>query len=150
MDSSEPSRELIEEVNRLKCTEAWKHAFGDPYEGNPDLGSHLFKRFADFRDALWQVHYQDLSQEDQRMLDEETHPSFKHEWLTRALPYLEELKQRLAGVEYITDVGIGAYHGDTLVLQVQLSRLVPWTEYRRHIPELFRGFMVFVVPPSDA
>jgi hypothetical protein len=144
------SKQLMDEGEKFKCIEAWTEEFGDPLRNPMDVGSDLFERFTAFRDALWQLHYRALSTEDQRLLDTGMHPSLEHSRINEALPFVRDLKQELLGLDYVKDVGVGVYHGDTLVLQVNLSRLVSWKEYRAHIPQLFRGFMVFVVPPIDA
>jgi hypothetical protein len=44
-------------------------------------------------------------------------------------------------------VELGAHHGDTTVFTVRMKRRVPWREYRLVVPELFRGFQVFVASP---
>lgn len=148
MEDNEPSQELIAHVHRFKCTEAWIEEFGDPFKAERDYNPDLLSRFAAFRSAMFQVHYRALSDDDRRSLDDETHPSYKHEWVEKARPYADDLKKNLSGIDYVEDVGVGAYHGDTVVLQVRLTKPVTWQEYRKHIPELFRGFMVFVVLPT--
>lgn len=81
------------------------------------------------------------------MLDDGTHPSCSWDFIERAIPYLTALQEHLAGVEFVQGVELGAHHGDTTVFTVRMKRRVPWREYRPVVPELFRGFQVFVAPP---
>ena len=104
---------------------------------------------ADLRSLLWEKHFRSLPPEEQRCINEGTHPSFSSAFASEAAKYAESLQNALSPLDYVANVSLGAYHGDELVLTVWLKRQVPWSEYRMRIPELFRGFQVFVGPPAE-
>jgi hypothetical protein len=118
---------------------------------SPDEQSAIYHRhaaqIADVREALWDRHHASLPEAERAMLDDDTHPSYSWGFAERAMPYRAALEEQLAGVDFVGSVSLDGYHGDTLVLTVRLTRSVPWQEYRRVVPELFRGFQVLVAPP---
>jgi hypothetical protein len=83
-------------------------------------------------------------------LDANAHPSCSWSLAEKAKPYLEDLRAQLAGGGFVAKVEMSHYHGDTIVFTVSLSQYLRWREYRKVIPEFYRGFQVFVVGPSAA
>lgn len=138
-------RERIRDVDHFSCTEEWEEVRG---EADPVASPKLWLERVDLRNLLWEKHYQSLPSREKKLLDEGTHPSLSWRFAEQAAAYAESLRNTLSSVNYVEGVALGEYHGDALVLTVSLSKSVPWREYRAHVPELFRGFQVYVVHPS--
>ena len=81
-------------------------------------------------------------------MDANTHPSSSWNLAEEAKPYLEELMAQVAGSGFVTKIGMSYYDGNTIVFAVWLNRDLHWHDYRKMIPEFYRGFQVFVVGPS--
>jgi N-glycosidase YbiA len=138
-------RGRIRNVDRFFCSEEWEAVRG---EADPVASPKLWSERVDLRDLLWQKHFQLLPPNEQKLLNEGTHPSVSCRFPEQAAAYAESLKNALSSVDYVADVTLDAYHGDMLVLTVRLNKTVSWQEYRAHVPELFMGFQVFVAPLS--
>ncbi len=138
-------RERLRKVDGFSCTEEWEEARGIT---DNDVSLKLLSERVDLRTIVWEKHFQSLPPAEQKLLKSDNHPSLSSRFARQAANYCELLKNTLASVDYVTDVTLGAYHGDMLVLTVQLNKKVSWQEYRADIPELFMGFQVFVMQPQ--
>jgi N-glycosidase YbiA len=140
-------RERIRKVDNFNCIEEWETASECT---GLDVSPDLLSERADLRELLWEKHFQSLSRKEQKLLNEGIHPSQSSRFAKEAIAYANELRDSLSSVGYVQDVTADVYHGDTLVLTAWLKKSLPWQTYRKHIPELFRGFQVFVAsaPPE--
>jgi N-glycosidase YbiA len=115
-------RERIRSVDRFSCTEEGEAVRGD---ADPVASPELWSERVDLRDLLWEKHFQSLPPKEQKLLNEGAHPSLSWRFADQAAAYAEALKEDLSSVDYVAEVTLGAYHGDTLVLTVWLNRTAP-------------------------
>ena len=140
-----------EEYADVSCLEEWLERKG----WSTDLTEEEQKRleggfvgeYSDARAAMWRRDYESLDPADKALLDNETHPSYSWDRAAEAQTYLKELQRKLAAAEFVAGVTMSRYHGNTIVFTVYLTRDLPWREYRKVIPEFFRGFQVFALNP---
>jgi hypothetical protein len=131
--------------------EAWAAGVGLPADWtmNPDQAQRdvWWKQFAELKQHLWQKHLSTLTHEEQQQFKDGTHPSLRHEYADRALPFCKLLEADLAKGGLAAVVKIGYYHMNRIVLSAYLSELpaggLPGS------PWLFRGFEVKAVRASE-
>jgi hypothetical protein len=111
------------------------------------LEAEFIGEYANVKEVLWQRHYQSLNSTEKVLLDAGTHPSDTWDYAEQAKPYLEELRGKIAKAGLVADVTMDCYHGNTIVFTVRLSGDMHWREYRKAVPEFYRGFQVFVKRP---
>ena len=130
--------------------EAWAAGIGLPADWmkhpNQAQRNVWWKQFAELKQHLWQKHLSTLTQEEQRQLKDGTHPSLRHEYEERALPFCKLLEAELERQGLKSVVKIGFYHMDRIVLSTYLSELPPGG--LPGSPWLFRGFEVKAVRAS--
>ena len=133
----------------VSCVEEWLERKGWSTaltEGEQKrLEDQFVGEYADVRAAMWKRHYDALDPKEQALLNDETHPSCSWDRAADAEEYLKDFRHKLAAVKFIGGISMGHYHANTIVFTVSLTEELPWREYRKVIPEFFRGFQVFVV-----
>ena len=143
-----------EKYRDISCLEEWLEgkgwSLGLPIAEQERLEAGFGAEYGNVRAALWERHYLSLDSAERALLDADTHPSCSWNFAEEAKSYLEELRAQIAGSGFITEVEMSYYHGNTIVFTVWLNRNLSWREYRKVIPEFYRGFQVFVVGPSGA
>lgn len=130
--------------------EAWAKGAGlpDDWTNHPDkaLRDLWWKHFAELKQHLWQNHLLTLTHEEQQQFKDGTHPSLRHEYAERALPFCKLLEADLARNGLTSVVKLGYYHMDRIVLSAYFSELpsggLPGS------PWLFHGFEVKAVRAS--
>ena len=124
--------------------EAWAAGIGLPedWTKHPDQAQRAiwWAQFAELKQHLWQKHLLTLTHEEQQQFKDGTHPSLRHEYAERALPFCKLLEEDLARNGLAAVVKIGYYHMDRIVLSAFLSELPPGG--LPGSPWLFRGFEV--------
>jgi hypothetical protein len=137
-----------EQYAEISCLEQWLESKGwslDLHGAEQNrLEAEFVGEYANVRAALWERHYRSLDATERARLDSETHPSYSWDLAAEAKPYLEELRSKVTGTGFVKDVTMDCYHGNTIVFTVRLSRDMHWREYRKAVPEFYRGFQVFV------
>jgi len=138
-----------EDYTDVSCVEDWLERKGWskdlPDEEQRRVEDKFIGEYSNVRAAMWKRHYESLDPADKASLDNETHPSYSWDRAAEAEIYLNEFRNKLGAAEFIANVTMAHYHGDTIVFTVSLNRDLSWREYRKVIPEFFRGFQVFVV-----
>lgn len=139
------------EYEDISCLEEWLEDKGWSLdlegEKQQRLEAEFMGEYSDVRAALWQRHYRSLDPLERALLDAETHPSCSWQRAEEAKAYLEGLRSKLADTGFVADVTMDCYHGNTIVFTVRLSKNLHWREYRKAVPEFYRGFQVFVTRP---
>lgn len=124
--------------------EAWAAGVGlpDDWTKHPDQAKRnvWWKQYAELKQHLWQKHLSTLTHEEQQQFKDGTHPSLRHEYAERALPFCKLLEAELARNGITSVVKIGYYHMDRIVLSAYLSELPPGG--LPGSPWLFRGFEI--------
>jgi hypothetical protein len=124
--------------------EAWAEGEKLPEDwtkhGDPQRRDQWWTEYAELKQHLWANHIESLSEEERKSFADGTHPSLRHEFRERALPYTGELARELARLGYSADVTLVFYHLDRIVLLAALDRTPPGG--LRGVPWLFRGFEI--------
>ena len=107
--------------------------------------------YGELQRFLFAKHLESLPEAEQQEYRAGTHPSQSHRFRDRALPIAQQLQEELARRGYVTEVEIGFYHLDRIVLSAELSRW-PNEEEWPSWPWFFRGFEVMygLVPSSES
>ena len=115
---------------------------------NAELRDRYITEYGELRRHLFAKHSATLSPDDQRKLNDGTHPSQSHSFATDAEPYCQLLDSHLRSIGIVPhEIVLGWYHMDRIVLTVYLDdSQVPGDTKP---PWLFQGFEVFYVPRSD-
>ena len=131
--------------------EAWAAGNGLPkdWTKHPNQAQRdvWWQQFAELKEHLWQKHVSTLSPEEQQQFKDGTHPSLRHEYAERALPFCKLLEAELERKGLMSVVKIGYYHMDRLVLSVYLSDFPP--AGLPGSPWFFRGFEVKAIRASE-
>ena len=137
-----------EEYSDVSCIEQWLERRGWSFDLPEEEQERLEKGFGDeygkVRSAMWERHYESLNRAEQALLDTGAHPSFSSDRAAVAENYLTEFR-KFAKADFVARIEMSPYHGNTIVFTAWLTRHLSWREYRKVIPEFFRGFQVFVV-----
>jgi hypothetical protein len=124
--------------------EAWATGIGlpDDWTKHPDQAQRnvWWKQYAELKQHLWQKHLSTLTHEEQQQFKDGTHPSLRHEYAERALPFCKLLEADLERRGLMSVVKIGYYQMDRIVLSAYLSELPPGG--LPGSPWLFRGFEI--------
>jgi hypothetical protein len=130
----------------------WLERKGWSLDLNPEaqvrLEAQFISELAEVRAALWKRHYRSLTSAEKAMLDDDTHPSCSGDRATEAESYLKEFRKVVDTSGFVSRVTMDGYHGNTIVFTVHLNRCLHWRDYRKYIPEFYRGFQVFVTAPD--
>jgi hypothetical protein len=130
---------------RYNSVREWARCEGIPFPVSevPDekLRSKYFDKYFELRKHLFNEHLKTLSPEELCQINNGQHPSQSHSRIQTAKEYAKELRLTLKEIGSITDVIVGVYHGDRLVLDVLAKKRLT-DEQETKIPEFFRGFEV--------
>ena len=99
-----------------------------------------FDALAFIRKELFDIHIKQLSDEEQKLISDNNHPSFSHKFDKEAEKYVKMLKDELTNLDYVEDVVLGYYHCDRLILSIKLSYNPGDEEIDKSLPWLFHGF----------
>jgi hypothetical protein len=102
----------------------------------------VIRQFGELRQHLFGEHVRTLPPVERSLLSANRHASQSHDRTKEAERYAERLREHLGGLPFIKAVGLGAYHGDRLVLVVEISPEARQAEVESHIPAFFFGFEV--------
>jgi hypothetical protein len=129
---------------RYSSLEAWFEGerLTDPLfkTASPEERDRRIAEYAELRRHLFAKHIKTLSAEEQRQFEQGTHPSQSHRYAERAEPFAGVLQGYLEDLGFISDVCLGWYHMDRIVLTAALE--TDPGERRSQLPWLFRGFEV--------
>lgn len=134
------------DLSNISCSEEWYEVSGWTSESE-DYGK--LKELAEVRSRLFEESLEGLSKEEREMIEKGEDPFSNGENYEEAVSYSKEFVDRLKAIEYVGDVTIDYYHGNTLVLTVHLKLPINWRVYRKEIPEVWKGVPVFVLPSSE-
>jgi hypothetical protein len=130
------------DISLFKCTEEWLEAIGFP---NGNLPMERIHELGEWRSHLWDEHYRTLSPEDRDLLDSDLHPCLDADRYDEALDFTKAFRESMEALDFVERVSLDLYHGNSLVLTVILNRKMHWKQYRKEIPELYRGVPVFTL-----
>ncbi len=104
------------------------------------------RAFVDQRDQALENHIKSLSSTEQEFFETGTHPSFSHSFRSDAEPYATALDKDLRDQCLKAAVSIGLFHGDEIVLNVELNE----NEFKaadivKRIPLFYHGFKVKII-----
>lgn len=115
---------------------------GFAHEPDPELRDRYIRQYGELRRHLYARHMLTLSAEDQTAINDGHHPSQSHRFADDALPYCELLQRHLESLGLtVTDVQLGWYHMDRIVLSVETPEILNAARFRT-LPWLFQGFEV--------
>ena len=130
---------------KYSSVEQWMEAENIPKNfvmiNNDELRDKYITQYAELREHLYAEHVKSLPSEDQRLIESGNHPSQKHSLAHEAEKYATNLKNELCGLVYINDISVGLYHGDRVIISVEVDEKTTKEEINR-IPWLYRGFEV--------
>jgi hypothetical protein len=129
---------------RYPSLEAWLKGEGltEPFSANADPveRDRRITEYGELRRHLFAKHIKTLSPEEQRQFDEGAHPSQSHRFADRAEPFVALLREHLASLGFRSNVSVGWYHFDRIVLSADLE--ADPGPRRSELPWLFRGFEI--------
>jgi hypothetical protein len=120
----------------LEMPEGWTS------EPEPKKAEIYFGRFRQWREDVYRRHTATLSASERDSLDAGSHPSQSHSRQVEALVYADDLMVdlRCRGVDFVTEVRIGLYHGDRLILTMVVDAAVEEQVVLSSLPCYYRGF----------
>jgi hypothetical protein len=103
--------------------------------------------YGELRQHLFARHIQTLSRKEQSEFKQGTHPSQSHRFADRAEPFTRLLREHLAALGFSSQVSLGWYHMDRIVLAADLND--DPGERQHELPWLFHGFEIkYNWPPA--
>lgn len=108
---------------------------------DPAERDRRMREYGELQRYLFARHLETLSDEEYRDYQAGTHPSQAHRFSARAEPIARQLREVLAGRGYVTEVKVGFYHMDRIVLSAELPQWPSEDEWLTW-PRFFRGFEV--------
>lgn len=130
------------DLSKISCSEEWHEISGWSSESE-DHGK--LKELAEVRTRLFEESLEGLSEKERAVIEKGADPFSKAEKYEEAVIYAKEFVKRLKTIEYVDEVTIDHYHGNTLVLTAHISKPVNWRIYRKEIPEVWKGVPVFIM-----
>ena len=108
----------------------------------PDLEERnkQIKLFEKFRWKLFEGHLETLSSEERNSFKKNSHPSQSHKFKEKAQGVLKDLKKDLESFSFVKDAKLGFYHGDRIVLSIELNENCDFEECYKKLPWLYKGF----------
>ncbi len=134
------------DLSKITCSEEWYEVSGWTSESK-DFAK--LKELAEVRSRLFQESLEGLSPSERESIEKGEDPFSNAEKFEEAFSYSKEFVAQLNEIEYVKDVTIDYYHGDSLVLTAHLNKPIDWRVYREKIPEVWRGVPVFVLQPIN-
>jgi hypothetical protein len=129
---------------RYPSIEAWFKGEGltEPVFKIADLveRDRRIAEYGELRQHLFAKHIKTLSREERRKFKEGTHPSQSHRFADRAEPFVGLLREHLGSLGFPSEVCLGWYHMDRIVLTADLHD--DPGERQHELPWLFRGFEI--------
>jgi len=99
-----------------------------------------FDRYSEVKEKFYRLHLRSLSKDEQRAFRDGTHPSQSHDRFRMAEPMTTQLQSHLSNIGVKSNVCLGTYHMERIVLSVDLANEP--TALRGQLPWLFHGYEV--------
>src|SRR4051812_49123269 len=110
---------------RYRSLEAWFKGEGlkDPFSAiaDPAERNRRITECGELCQHLFAKHIKSLSRDERRQFEEGTHPSQSHRFAERAEPFVTLLREHLSSMGFHSQVCLGWYHMDRIVLSVDLE-----------------------------
>ena len=112
------------------------------------LPQHRWDELARLKYWLWSRHVATLLADEQQECANGTHSSLRDDD-PRNIAVLIDFRERMRNVDCIRAIDLALYHGDRMILDVELRAPLAPHAYRREIPGYFRGYEVKVHWPAE-